>query len=238
MRVKKTRMAPRSIRYLLRVDQRLQRISLKKISDRLRKAKQRRRPSRSKAMPASGAIVRSPGAMSTRALMLGLIPIVAAATLIAANQQSPAPAAARVRTPPESDTLPVAVRTQKPAPLANMPATTRVEAKKPASREQEPAAEPAVKTDARQIPSTTITGCLEHDDQAFWLKDASGAEAPKSRSWKSGFLRRRASRIELAGSPDTLQLTSYVGQRIAATGVLVDREMRPHSVRRLASSCD
>ena len=38
-------------------------------------------------------------------------------------------------------------------------------------------------------PTSTIVGCLTFDDGAFRLKDASGIDAPKSRSWKSGFLK-------------------------------------------------
>src|SRR5438552_2533587 len=33
----------------------------------------------------------------------------------------------------------------------------------------------------------TITGCLEKHGDGFQLKDTSGADAPKARSWKSGF---------------------------------------------------
>jgi hypothetical protein len=107
-------------------------------------------------------------------------------------------------------------------------------------------AEPAVKSAPiepipaaapEKVASVTITGCLEHDDEAFWLSDASGSEAPTSRSWRSGFLKKRPSRIELVDAGHALRLTSYVGQRIAATGTLVDREMRPRSLHPVSASC-
>jgi hypothetical protein len=88
-----------------------------------------------------------------------------------------------------------------------------------------------------RVASVTITGCLEHDDEAFWLSDASGSEAPMSRSWRSGFLKKRPSRIELVDAGHALRLTSYVGQRIAATGTLVNREMRPRSLHPVSASC-
>ena len=83
----------------------------------------------------------------------------------------------------------------------------------------------------------TITGCLELDEETFWLKDAAGVDAPKSRSWRSGFLKRRSSQIELVDAANTLKLPNYVGQRVAATGTLLNREMRARSLQRLAISC-
>jgi hypothetical protein len=86
--------------------------------------------------------------------------------------------------------------------------------------------------------SVTITGCVENDEETFWLKDTSGADAPKSRNWKSGFLRKRPAPIALLDASHALKLTNYVGQRVAATGTLVNREMRAHSLQRVGSSCN
>jgi hypothetical protein len=83
----------------------------------------------------------------------------------------------------------------------------------------------------------TISGCLEQGDETFWLKDVSGADTPTSRSWKSGFLKRRPSRIEVVDAVNALKLSRYVGQRIAATGTLVDREIETRSVRAVAGAC-
>ena len=97
----------------------------------------------------------------------------------------------------------------------------------------------------RSTPSTpavqtavTITGCPEQDDDTFRLKNTSGAEAPKSRSWKSGFLKKNASSIEVIDTSNRVQLPSHVGQRVVVTGLLVDREMQVRSLRSVASSCD
>jgi hypothetical protein len=83
----------------------------------------------------------------------------------------------------------------------------------------------------------TITGCLERDEDTFWLKNASG-DVPTSRSWKTGFLRKRSPRIELVGGPGAGALSAHVGQRVAASGTLVDHELRANSVRRVAVTCD
>jgi len=85
--------------------------------------------------------------------------------------------------------------------------------------------------------SVTITGCVENDEETFWLKDTSGADAPKSRNWKSGFLRKRSAPVALLDANHALKLPNYVGQRVAATGTLVNREMRAQSLQRVGSSC-
>jgi hypothetical protein len=85
--------------------------------------------------------------------------------------------------------------------------------------------------------SVTITGCVANDEETFWLKDTSGADAPKSRNWKSGFLRKRPAPIALLDATHALKLPNYVGQRVAATGTLVNREMRAQSLQRVAASC-
>ena len=87
------------------------------------------------------------------------------------------------------------------------------------------------------VTSVTITGCVANDEATFWLKDTSGADAPKSRNWKSGFLKKRPAPIALLDATHALKLPNYVGQRVAATGTLVNREMRAHALQRVGSSC-
>jgi hypothetical protein len=100
------------------------------------------------------------------------------------------------------------------------------------------AAESPARADVEDSTSVTITGCLELDNGTFVLKNTSGAEAPKSRSWKSGFLRKRSATIDLVDPGDGLRLTRHVGQRVAATGTLTGREMRARALRRVAGSCN
>jgi hypothetical protein len=88
------------------------------------------------------------------------------------------------------------------------------------------------------VEVVTISGCLEQDDQRFLLKDTSGEDAPKGRSWRSGFLRRSAATIDVIDQGDRHHLPTYVGQRVSVTGTLVDREMQVRSVRIVAISCD
>jgi hypothetical protein len=108
-----------------------------------------------------------------------------------------------------------------------------------APEETQPEATPAPAFNApvQKMASVTITGCLEHDDESFWLSDASGADAPTARTWKSGFLKKRPSRIELIDAQHALPLTSYVGRRVSATGTIVNREMQTRSLHPLSATC-
>ena len=83
----------------------------------------------------------------------------------------------------------------------------------------------------------TITGCLERDDETFRLEDTSGADAPRSRSWKSAFLKKGSAPVEVVDASKRVQLTNHVGQRVSVTGTLSDGEMQIRSLRRIAESC-
>ena len=98
-----------------------------------------------------------------------------------------------------------------------------------------PSAPPANEQAEVAVPAT-ITGCLQRAADTFWLKDVSGTDAPKSRSWKSGFLRKKSSNVELVDRGGlTSRLATYVGRRIETTGALADREMRVKSLRVLGA---
>ena len=84
----------------------------------------------------------------------------------------------------------------------------------------------------------TITGCLEQDDDTFRLKDTDGASAPKARSWKSGFLKKGAAKVEIIDASNRLGLKRHVGRRVSVTGQLHEKEMLANSVRRISASCE
>jgi hypothetical protein len=84
--------------------------------------------------------------------------------------------------------------------------------------------------------STTIAGCLTFDDGTYRLKDATGMDAPKSRSWKSGFLKKRTATLDVVDT-GSLGLPNHVGRRVEVTGTLLDREIQARSLHRLAESC-
>jgi hypothetical protein len=95
------------------------------------------------------------------------------------------------------------------------------------------------KTDAAQAQAqadATITGCLERQGDRFRLTDANGADAPKSRSWKFGFLKRGPDAIDLVDAGTTS--ATHVGTRVRVSGILEDHRMHVRSLIRVADSCD
>ena len=116
---------------------------------------------------------------------------------------------------PEMETLPVAPPSPSTSPA--------------------PAVEPAPDT---KVARVTIEGCLERADDTFRLTDTSGTNAPTSRSWKSGFLKKRSTSVEVVDASNALRLSKYVGQRVAATGTVTDRTMQARSLQRVAASCN
>jgi hypothetical protein len=91
---------------------------------------------------------------------------------------------------------------------------------------------------AAKTSPVTITGCLEAEQYAFVLKNTAGEDAPKARSWKSGFLKKGAAPIEVVDPSQKLKLATHAGKRVSVTGVLVGREMQVRSLHRVAPSCN
>jgi hypothetical protein len=101
------------------------------------------------------------------------------------------------------------------------------------------AAESTATPDAVGQGPVTITGCLETtvDGDEFRLIDTEGADAPKTRTWRSGFLKKRAAPVQLVEFSDRLTLRKFVGRRVAATGLLTSRELHVRSFQSAGSSC-
>jgi hypothetical protein len=100
-----------------------------------------------------------------------------------------------------------------------------------------PAEEPKSEAVATASTLVTVTGCLERTDETFQLKDTSGADAPRTRSWKTGFLKKRSTSLDVVDASNRLKMKNYVGQRISLTGTLNDREMHARSLEPVAPSC-
>jgi hypothetical protein len=94
------------------------------------------------------------------------------------------------------------------------------------------------KTGAQAAEIVTITGCLEKKDDAFRLTDTGGADAPKSRSWKTLGLTKHASSVALVDSTKRLKLGSHVGERVSVSGAMLEKEMQLKSMKSVAATCD
>ncbi len=110
------------------------------------------------------------------------------------------------------------------------PSVVRASAKLPATE--------AATSPVRTHSSVTITGCLERSDDRFRLTDTDGSEAPKARSWKSGFLKKGSASVEVVDAGNRARLSSHIGRRVSVTGLLEDRELQVRSLRRIAPACD
>ena len=99
---------------------------------------------------------------------------------------------------------------------------------------------PPSSASAANLSPVTITGCLEIsiEGDEFRLADTEGADAPKSRSWRTGFLRKQTAPVALVGAPDSLALEKSVGKRVAATGLLTNRELQVSSLRVVSPFCN
>lgn len=291
MPAKKTRKPADGARYLLSADRKFRRLSLKKISERVKSAR-RRAPARSTAKTATASqppapvearlqarLAKPASADAPVALVLGgavlfaavvgvlwSSPLPVSATESApvltadlapgapvtspvaspavtaspalnaspARNASPAPAVVTSKTT-SAPTETVKARTEiAPAPAAIARSSTPVEAQPEVAVQPEVAPQPEVT--AASIDTVTITGCLEHDGKSAWLKNTSGVDAPRTRSWKSGFLRKRAPRIALVDGPASA--SSYDGHQVSVTGVLVDREMHVSMLTSIAGDCE
>ena len=95
----------------------------------------------------------------------------------------------------------------------------------------------ASKTSAANTVPVTIFGCLERSNDGYRLTDTDGADAPKARSWKTGFLKKGAASVEVVDPANHGRLSSQVGHRVGVTGTLTDRQLQVRSLRRISSSC-
>ena len=160
----------------------------------------------------------------TAAIGLIVVCIVGTAILIAASTSEPTSAATVV---PQTDVQAVAV--QPPAP--RMPRTDAVPAMAPK------AGQTAAADEHPPVPAT-IVGCLDQDNDTFRLKNTVGEDAPRGRSWKSGFLKKSSKTIEVIDARHRMNLASHVGERVSVTGMLDDEELTGSSIKRVAESCN
>lgn len=140
--------------------------------------------------------------------------------------------------PPQS--VDAATQNMEPLKLEAVPAA------KPAPKKIAAATAPAVelrtvavKQKADDAVMTTVTGCLElRDDGMFQLKDTDGSHAPKSRTWKSGFIKKGAANVDVFDAGNRLKLGTHVGYRVSIAGTLTDRALRARSLRATSENCN
>ena len=167
-------------------------------------------------------------ALGPKATTMVVIVTIAAGIMIASRQQQ-----ARAKERMESARADVVLSAE---PAAKKTAASNATPNAPADA---PATAPAVTAtgtaEAAVTKPVTVTGCLERTDEGFRLKETAGADAPKSRSWKSGFLKKSSATLDVVDPSRSLQLASHVGRRVSVTGTLTDRDLAAKSLRRVGS---
>lgn len=168
-------------------------------------------------------------AIGPKATTMVVIVVMAGGILVAARQQSRPKEDSTIRASAELASVPgspagaVMQKDARPAAFASAAGA---------------ASAPGNAAASTKAPPVTVTGCLERSGDAFRLKNTAGESAPKSRSWKSGFLKKGTASIQVVDAGHALALASHVGERVSMSGPLVDREMQARSLRRIAASCD
>jgi hypothetical protein len=182
------------------------------------------------------------------AMVLGVVAAAGAGMLLAARQTvEESPVVVTEDTPVKTEETP-RKSTAKPAPVAKNSTPAKSPATVVAAKPVAPAGEPAAAPPAAAASGTagrsseastpvTVTGCLELDNQEYRLTDTEGANAPKSRSWKSGFLKKRAADLEVLDASNSLRLATHLGQRVTVSGVVTDRKMQARTLVVAPGSC-
>ena len=175
--------------------------------------------------------------LRTTVVAIGIVTLTGAVMLLAARattetapvqqpqqqqQNPPVEPADKVTAPVKKSALP------KPAPSASPMKGA------PVASATAPSAASAREADNEPV---TVTGCLELDNQEYRLTNTEGAEAPKSRSWKSGFLKKHGANLEVLDARNSLRLATHLGQRVTVTGVVNDRKMQARSLAVAARTC-
>ena len=186
-----------------------------------------KKPARAKKTPRGKKPMGLTSAIGPKATTMAVIIVMAGGIMVAARQQQ---TRAKEALAAEAARVEVAL-SPEPTPKTKASASTA-----PANASANAVVTPSTEvTAAAKAPPVTVTGCLERTDDGFRMKETSGADAPKSRSWKSGFLKKGSAAVDVVDSTRSLQLADHVGRRVSVTGTLVDREMRARSLRRVGA---
>jgi hypothetical protein len=125
-------------------------------------------------------------------------------------------------------------------PAAGVPFTESAVPKLVARAENSGTAAAAVPTGTADTSPITITGCLEvsADHDEFRLTDTDGVDAPKSRNWRTGFLKKQTAAVALVEPSSRLALQTHVGRRVTATGLLSGHDLRVSALRAVGPPCN
>ena len=137
-------------------------------------------------------------------------------------------------------TVPISISAQSKTPVK---APAKAAPAKPAPAKAAPAKAVPARVAAAPVavvpvdPNTvTMIGCLESDGSKYRLADVQGNQAPKGRSWKTGFVTKKTKNIDLVGAPASLKLQDHVGQKVSVSGLKDDdTHLKARTIKQLGS---
>jgi len=163
----------------------------------------------------------------TRRAAIGIIAVCIAGTAILIVARSSEPTSAASVTPAAVVTVSAPVP-ETPAPATKSQPVSAIVAKAPPVQ--------AAGT-VTGVQLATIEGCLVQENEEYRLKNTSGDDAPKGRSWKSGFLHRGSKTVDVVDANHRLNLAGHVGERVTISGALDGHRLQGSSMRQIAPSC-
>ena len=84
----------------------------------------------------------------------------------------------------------------------------------------------------------TVTGCLHSQGAKYVLTDVSGQQAPKGRSWKTGYMKHGMKDVEVVSSSTGPKLKDHVGHMVTVMGVKDgETHMKARSIKPMTASC-
>ena len=137
-------------------------------------------------------------------------------------------------------TVPISISAQSKTPVK---APAKAAPAQPAPAKAAPAKAVPARVAAAPVavvpvdPNTvTMIGCLESDGSKYRLADVQGNQAPKGRSWKTGFVTKKTKNIDLVGAPASLKLQDHVGRKVSVSGLRDDEtHFKARSIKQLGS---
>jgi hypothetical protein len=75
---------------------------------------------------------------------------------------------------------------------------------------------------ASKTKTVTLTGCVRSggEPNTFVLTKVEGADAPRARGWKTGYLLKRRTNVDVVAGASSVRLKEHVGRRVTVNGTL------------------
>jgi cytoskeletal protein RodZ len=161
-------------------------------------------------------------------MLIAAMCVAGAVIALAAHEMTPARRVASTETVPDD----VSTASGEPKPTA-----TSMRADEPVGSTTRATDTTETNASSASMAPVTIFGCLEQSNNTYRLTDTDGVDAPRARSWKTGFLKKGNASVEVVDPANRAHLSSQIGHRVGVTGTLSDRQLQVRSIRKISSSC-